>query len=54
MTNVLNMLFNLVFTKPMKKSHPENVYRYKKIEDGLHFDGLNFPANNNDIENLKK
>ena len=42
------------FHKTYEKSHPENVYRYKKIEDGLHFDGLNFPANNNDIENLKK
>ena len=38
------------YHKIYEKSHPENIYHYKKIEDGLGFDGINFPANNNDID----
>ena len=35
-------------------SHPENFYHYKKIEDGLGFDGINFPANYNDIDKFER
>ena len=37
-----------------EKSHPENFYHYKKIEDDLNFDGKNFPANNNDIDKFEE
>ena len=50
----LNMLFSVVFHKIYEKSHPENFYHYKKIEDDLDFDGLNFPANNNDIDKFEE
>ena len=53
MISVLNMLFSVVITKSLK-SHPENFYHYKKIEDGLGFDGINFPANNNDIDKFEE
>ena len=52
--NVLNMLFSVVITKSMKKSHSENFYHYKKIEDCLNFDGVTFPANNNDIDKFEE
>ena len=48
------MLFSVVITKSMKKATPENFYHYKKIEDGLGFDGINFPANNNDIDKFEE
>ena len=54
MTNVLNMLFSVVFKKIYEKSHSEKFYHYKKIEDGLDFDGKNFPANNDDINKFEK
>ena len=54
MTNALSMLFSVVITKSMKKSHSENFYHYKKIEDGLNFDGLNFPANNHNIDKFEE
>ena len=53
MTNVFNMLFNVVITKSMKKSHSGNFYHYKKIEDCLNFDGVTFPANN-DIDRFEE
>ena len=34
------------------KTHPENFYHYKNIEDALHFGGINFPANN-DTDNFE-
>ena len=54
MKNVLNMLFSVVITKPMKKATLKIFYHYKKIEDGLGFDGINFPANNNDIDKFEE
>ena len=42
------------YHKIYEKSHPENIYHYKKIEDGLGFDGINFPANNNDIDKFEE
>ena len=42
------------YHKIYEKSHPENFYHYKKIEDGLGFDGINFPANNNDIDKFEE
>ena len=38
------MLFSVVITKSNEKSHPENFYHYKKIEDGLGFDGIKFSS----------
>ena len=54
MTHVLNMLFSVVFIKSMKKGHSENFYHYKKIEDGLNFDDLNFPAKNYNIDKFEE
>ena len=48
------MLFNVVTIKSMKKSPPENFYHDKKIEAGLGFDGIIFPANNNDTDKFEK
>ena len=45
MVNVLSMLFSVVIIKSTK-SHPENFYHYKNIENDLHLDGRKFPANN--------
>ena len=43
------------YHKIYEKSHRENVYHYKRsIEDGLNFDGFNFPANNNDIDEFEE
>ena len=42
------------YHKIYEKSHPENFYHYKKIEDGLGFDGITFPANNNDIDKFEE
>ena len=42
------------YHKIYEKSHPENFYHYKKIEDCLGFDGINFPANNNDIDKFEE
>ena len=42
------------FQKIYEKSHSEKFYHYKKIEDGLDFDGKNFPANNDDINKFEK
>ena len=42
------------YHKIFEKSDPENFYHYKKIEDGLGFDGINFPANNNDIDKFEE
>ena len=42
------------YHKIYEKSHSENFYHYKKIEDGLSFDGINFPANNNDIDKFEE
>lgn len=53
MINVLNMVFSVVFTTYMKKSHPENVYHYKMSEDDLHF-GVNCPANKSDIDKFEE
>ena len=32
------------------KAHPEKMFHYKEIESDLIFDGVSFPANNNDID----
>ena len=37
------------YHKIYEKSKTENFYRYKKIEDCKNFDGVTFPASNNDI-----
>ena len=42
------------YHKIYEKSHSENFYHYKKIEDCLNFDGVNFPANNNDIDRFEE
>ena len=42
------------YHKIYEKSHPENIYHYKKIEDGLGFDGISFPANNNDVDKFEE
>ena len=42
------------YHKIFEKSHSENFYHYKKKEDGLSFDGINFPANNNDIDKFEE
>ena len=42
------------YHKIYEKSHSEKFYHYKKIEDGLCFDGINFPANNNDIDKFEE
>ena len=42
------------YHKIFEKSHSENFYHYKKIEDGLNFDGVTFPANNNDIDKFEE
>ena len=34
------------YHKIYEKSHPENFYHYKNIENDLHLDGRKFPANN--------
>lgn len=36
------------------KVHPENLYHYKKLESDLHFDGINFPVNNTDIDKFEE
>ena len=41
------------YHKIYEKSHSENFYHYKKIEDCLNF-GINFPANNNDIDRFEE
>ena len=53
MKNVLNMLFSVVITKSMKKVIQIFVYQYKK-KDGLKFEGVTFPANNNDIDKFEE
>ena len=42
------------YHKIYEKSHPENFYHYKKIEDCLNFDDISFPANNNDIDKFEE
>ena len=42
------------YHKIYEKSHSEIFYHYKKIEDCLNFDGLTFPANNNDIDKFEE
>ena len=42
------------FQKIYEKGQSENVYHYKKIEYGLNFDDLNFPANNNNIDKFEE
>ena len=42
------------YHKIYEKSHPENFCHYKKIEDGLNFDVLKFPANNHDIDKFEE
>ena len=42
------------YHKIYEKSHPEKFYHYKKIEDCLNFDGVTFPANNNDIDKFEE
>ena len=42
------------YHKIYEKSHSENFYHYKKIEDCLNFDGVTFPANNNDIDKFEE
>ena len=54
MTNVLNMLFSVVITKSMKKVIQKIFITTKKIEDCLNFDGVTFPANNNDIDKFEE
>ena len=41
------------FQKIYEKSHSEKFYHYKKIEDGLDFDGKKIPANNDDIDKFE-
>ena len=36
------------------KAHPEKMFHYKKIESDLIFDGMSFPANNNDIDTFEE
>ena len=38
------------YCKICDKAHPEKMFHYKKIESDLIFDGVSFPANNNDID----
>ena len=42
------------YHKIYEKSHSENFYHYKKMEDCLNFDGVTFPANNNDIDKFEE
>ena len=42
------------FYKIYEKSHPENFYHYKKLNSELNFEGVNFPANNNDIDRFEE
>ena len=42
------------YHKIYEKSHSENFYHYKKIEDCLNFAGVTFPANNNDIDKFEE
>ena len=45
MKNVLDMLFSVVSTKSMKKA---------TLKIFISFDGINFPANNNDIDKFEE
>ena len=38
----------------MKKVTLKIFYHYKKKEDDFNFDGINFPANNNDIDKFEE
>ena len=38
------------YCKICDKAHPEKMFHYKKIASDLIFDGVSFPANNNDID----
>ena len=42
------------YHKIYEKSHPQNFYHHKKIEDDLNLAGVNFPANNNDIDKFEE
>ena len=36
------------------KAHPEKMFHYKKVESGLTFEHINFPANKNDIDKFEE
>ena len=42
------------YHKIYETSHQEKKYHYKKMEDGLNFDGFNVPANNHDIDKFEE
>ena len=42
------------YNKIYEKKHPEYFYHYKKVECDLYFNGINFPANNNDINKFEE
>ena len=42
------------YHKIYEKSHPQNFYHHKKIDDDLNLAGVNFPANNNDIDKFEE
>ena len=42
------------FYKVYEKNHPENFYHYKKLNSELNFEGVNFPANNIDIDTFEE
>ena len=44
MKSVLKYAIQCGYHKSFEKSHPEIFYHYKKIEDGLGFDGIKFSS----------
>ena len=52
MINVLSMLFSVVIIKYVQKLIQKTFITYTNIEDDLHFDGINFPDHNDDIDKI--
>ena len=54
-TNVLNIAFNAVFTRFTKKTHPERMSHYSKLNDKLiNWEGTSYPAGNRDFDRLEE
>ena len=54
MVNVLSMLFSVVIINFTKKIIQKTFFAYTNIEDGLHFNGIQFPDHNNDIDKFEE
>ena len=42
------------YCKIYDKAHPEKMFHYKKVESDLTFEGIDFPASNNDIDKFEE